>query len=154
VKGGAKERLVITPRLRRRTIVAAIRGARTRPRERFAALVRAARQSIRIVDAKLADAYLVTVLEARRREGMTVDRARRRDVRPLRRHGKLLIADNHTAVIGSLAMSVAGFEQRRELAAVIRNPQLLAQLDAFWHARESRARGVASTAEIRPEMTP
>jgi len=125
-----------------------------RPRERFAALVRAARQSIRVVDAKLADTYLVTLLEARRREGVTVDRARRRDVWPLRRHGKLLINDNHTAVIGSLAMTVTGFEQRRELAVVTRNPQLLAELDAFWRATLSDARGCAATADVRPEMTP
>lgn len=129
-------------------------GPDQRPRERFAALVRAARQSIRIVDAKLADAYLVTLLEARRREGVTVDRARRRDVRPLRRHGKLLIADNHTAVIGSLAMTATGFEQRRELAVVTRNTRLLAELDAFWRGKVSDAPGCAITADIRPGVTP
>lgn len=129
-------------------------GPEHRPRERFAALVRAARQSIRIVDAKLEDAYLVTLLEARRREGVTVDRARRRDMRPLRRHGKLLVADNHTAVIGSLAMSATGFEQRRELAVVTRNPRLLSELDAFWHAKASYVRGFVATADIRPEMAP
>jgi phosphatidylserine/phosphatidylglycerophosphate/cardiolipin synthase-like enzyme len=139
----------LTAEQRERLIV----GPDQQPRERFASLVRAARRSVRILDAKLADPHLVALLEERARRGITVDRARRRDVRPLRRHGKLLIVDSDTAVIGSLAMSTRGFEQRRELAIVTRNPALVTELDAFWHAHVSHARGIAATVDTHAEMT-
>jgi len=65
----------------------------------------------------------------------------------LRRHGKLLIVDGTAAVIGSLALSRRGLERRRELAVVIRDPRLVAQLDAFWSAHVSpRPRAAGATA--------
>jgi phosphatidylserine/phosphatidylglycerophosphate/cardiolipin synthase-like enzyme len=113
------------------------------PRERFAALVHEARRCIRILDAKLADEHLVGLLDDRERRGIAVERARRRDVRPLRRHGKLLIVDGDAAVIGSLALSAHALDGRRELAVVTRDPRVVAELDAFWHARLARRRPVA-----------
>ncbi len=64
-------------------------------------------------------------------------RSRSRDagpLRPLRAHGKLLLIDDRAALIGSLALSPASLDRRRELAVVVRDPRLVAALGAFWHS--------------------
>jgi phosphatidylserine/phosphatidylglycerophosphate/cardiolipin synthase-like enzyme len=130
-------------------------GPDHQPRDRFAALVRAARRSVQVIDAKLADPHIMGLLDERARCGVAVDRARRRDVRPLRRHGKLLIVDGHTAVIGSLAMSARALERRRELAVVTRDPRLVAELTAFWRSQVSDHGGVdEAVPTVHVEMAP
>lgn len=113
-------------------------GPDHQPRERFAGLVRQARRQIRILDAKMTDPALVALLEERRCAGITVERARRRDVRPLRRHGKLLLVDGDAAVIGSCSLSAGALERRRELAVVTRDARLVGALDAFWRGHVTR----------------
>jgi len=131
-------------------------GPEHEPRHRFAALVCEARHRVRILDAKLADPQIVGLLDNRRRAGVIVERARRRHVRPLRRHGKLLIVDGTTAAIGSLALSVGGLERRRELAVVTRDPRLVADLDAFWrtHVSGRDAEAYASALALGRELAP
>lgn len=124
----------LTDAQRERLIV----GPDHRPRERFATLVRQARQQLRILDTKLTDPHLVGLLDERRLAGVAVERARRRDVRPLRRHGKLLIVDADAAVIGSFALSAGALERRRELAVITRDARLVGALDAFWRGHVSR----------------
>ena len=116
------------------------------PRERFAALVREAARRVRLLDAKLSDPEIVALLDERQRSGIRVETARRRDVRPLRRHGKLLIVDDTVAVLGSLALSARALDERRELAIVIREPRLVAELDAFWRTHVLPYRHVAPAA--------
>jgi phosphatidylserine/phosphatidylglycerophosphate/cardiolipin synthase-like enzyme len=120
-------------------------GPEHQPRHRFAALVCEARHRVRILDAKLADPRIIGVLEQRRRAGVIVERARRRQVRPLRRHGKLLIVDGAAAAIGSLALSARALEHRRELAIVTRDPRLVAELDAFWRTHVADRGAAVST---------
>jgi phosphatidylserine/phosphatidylglycerophosphate/cardiolipin synthase-like enzyme len=125
------------------------------PRERFAALLGQARRRIRVLDAKLADAHIVGLLDDRRRAGVAIEQATRRDVKPLRRHGKLLIVDGDAAVIGSCALSVHALDGRRELAVVTRDPRLVADLEAFWRTHVSRrahaaTAGVAGGLEVAP----
>jgi cardiolipin synthase len=120
-------------------------GPEHEPRHRFAALVCEARHRVRILDAKLADPHIVGLLEDRQRAGVIVERARRRHVRPLRRHGKLLTVDGVAAAIGTLALAVGALERRRELAVVTRDPQLLAALDGFWRTHVSGRAAVVHT---------
>lgn len=120
------------------------------PRERFAALVGGARRRLRICDAKLSDPEIVARLRDRQRAGVAVETLRRRDVRPLRRHGKLLVIDDTAAVIGSLALSTRALDERRELAVVVRDPHLVARLNAFWQERTAaRVRPALSEAPVR-----
>lgn len=129
-------------------------GPDHQPRERFAALVRQARGQLRILDAKLSDPHLVGLLDERRRAGVIVERVRRRDVWPLRRHGKLLLVDAEAAVIGSFALSTGALERRRELAVVTRDAHLVETLDAFWRAyvahRAPATQEVTAALELAP----
>jgi phosphatidylserine/phosphatidylglycerophosphate/cardiolipin synthase-like enzyme len=124
------------------------------PRERFAAIVNEARDRLRILDSRLDDPWLVETIEARRLAGVTVERARRRDVQPLRRHGKLLIVDQAMAVLGSSPLSLHALDGRRELSVVIRDPRLIAELDVFWRTHVARRPSVAVLAEAAPEARP
>jgi phosphatidylserine/phosphatidylglycerophosphate/cardiolipin synthase-like enzyme len=62
----------------------------------------------------------------------------------LRSHGKLLVIDDSIAVIGSLALSPASLDRRRELALVLRHSGLVATLDRFWEAHCEPRRPTAS----------
>lgn len=135
---------MFTPEQRGRVIV----GPDHAPRERFAALVGQARTRIRILDAKLSDPHIVARLGDRRRAGVAVETASRRDVRPLRRHGKLLVVDDAVAVIGSFALSARALDHRRELAIVTREPRLVAELHSFWQTH------AASRPRLAPTETP
>ena len=115
-------------------------GPEQRPRERFASLVRAAQQRIRLIDAKLADPRMLSLLDSRRRAGVIVDVKGHRDLGSLAAHGKLLIVDDATAVIGSIALSENALEARRELAVVTHDRAVIRELDQFWHALPGRPR--------------
>ena len=102
------------------------------PRARIGTLLRDARHGIRLLDTKLSDPSILRLLEERRQAGVAVELARRRALRPLHAHGKLLLIDQDTAIIGSLALSPASLDRRRELAIVVRDPRLVGALDGFW----------------------
>ncbi|MBF8299652.1 MAG: phospholipase D/Transphosphatidylase [Acidobacteria bacterium] len=105
------ERLIIGPELARRQLTALIQGARS---------------SIRLIDVKLSDPVLVKLLEARRREGLTVDLHAARRLNGLRSHGKLMLIDNRIAMIGSLALAALSLDFRREVALVVQDPTAVA----------------------------
>jgi phosphatidylserine/phosphatidylglycerophosphate/cardiolipin synthase-like enzyme len=93
-----------------------------------------------LIDAKLTDPFTRRLLDDRRQAGVAVEIAHSRALHPLRSHGKLLVIDDLVAVIGSLALSPASLDRRRELALVVRHPGLVAALDRFWEAHcEPRA---------------
>jgi phosphatidylserine/phosphatidylglycerophosphate/cardiolipin synthase-like enzyme len=124
------------------------------PRDRFAFLVREARQRIRVLDAKLTDPGIQRLLESRRGEGVAVEIARGHDVHPLTAHGRLLIIDDHAAVVGSFALSRGALERRRELAVITRDAAVLRELDAFWRAHSRRRAPSRVTVSAAPEMRP
>ena len=130
-----------TPAQRERVIVGPEHG----PRERFATLLGEARRRVRILDAKLSDPHIVARLGERQRAGITVETARGRDVRPLRRHGKLVVVDDAVAVIGSFALSARALDHRRELAIVTREPRLVAELHSFWQTHAAPRPRLAPT---------
>lgn len=103
-------------------------------RDRMTALLAGAERSIRIVDHKLTDPALVTLLRERRKEGITVDVKGEAHVAPLRAHGKLILVDERTAVIGSMALSALSLGFRREIAVAILHPRLVRELNAYYHS--------------------
>ncbi len=147
----AQRAATLTPAQSDRLIV----GPDQRPRDRFVSLISEARHRIRVLDAKLTDRGIRSLLRFRREAGVTVEIARRRDVRPLAAHGRLLVIDDRAAVIGSFALSRGALERRRELAVITRDAAILGELDAFWRSH-SRTHSAAATAmvstarEIRP----
>jgi phosphatidylserine/phosphatidylglycerophosphate/cardiolipin synthase-like enzyme len=113
------ERLIIGPELARRQLTALIEGARS---------------SIRVIDVKLSDPVLMTLLEARRREGITVDVHAAKQLNGLRSHGKLMLVDDRVAVIGSLALAALSLDFRREVALVVNDTTAVAVVARLFDA--------------------
>jgi phosphatidylserine/phosphatidylglycerophosphate/cardiolipin synthase-like enzyme len=122
-----------------------------RARRQFTALVEQARTSIRLIDAKLSDPNLVTVLNAKRAAGLTVEVFSSKRLGALKSHGKIMLIDDRIAVVGSLALAALSLDFRREVAIVVTEPAAVADAAALFRALreagiESRAAAEAGEA--------
>ena len=122
-----------------------------RARRQFTALVEQARTSIRLIDAKLSDPDLVTVLNAKRAAGLTVEVFSSKRLGALKSHGKIMLIDDRIAVVGSLALAALSLDFRREVAIVVTEPAAVADAAALFLAlreagMESRAAAEADEA--------
>lgn len=116
-------------------------GPDHRPRERLTALIQSATRRIRLLDAKLTDPRMLALLEARRAAGIDVDVRGRWGIGPWEAHGKLLLIDegaDAVAIVGSLALSPASLDVRRELAIVVRDSVAIRQLEQHWQSLADR----------------
>jgi phosphatidylserine/phosphatidylglycerophosphate/cardiolipin synthase-like enzyme len=103
-------------------------------RPRYTALLQQARHSIRLIDSKVSDAAMPELLKAKEDSGVAVEIRGWGALGLLVPHGKLLIVDDSTAVIGSISLSTLALEFRREVAVVMRNGNGLQQLKEFWNS--------------------
>jgi cardiolipin synthase A/B len=103
-----------------------------RARRQLTALIEQARSSIRVIDAKLSDPELVTLLRSRRAGGLTVEVFDSRRVGDLKSHGKIMLVDDTKVVVGSLALAALSLDFRREVAIVVDEPSAVAEaVDMF-----------------------
>ena len=124
---GLSERLIIGPE---------------RARRQFTALINQARSSIRIIDAKLSDPELVSVLNEKRAAGLVVEAFSGKRVGGLKSHGKIMLIDDETLVVGSLALAALSLDFRREVAIVVTEKAAVAQaVDLFTALRDAAADG-------------
>lgn len=93
-----------------------------RARRQFIALIEQARSSIRVIDAKLSDPELVTLLRSRRAGGLAVEVFDSRRLGELKSHGKIMVIDDAKVVVGSLALAALSLDFRREVAIVADEP--------------------------------
>ncbi len=122
-----------------------------RARDQFKALLDRARRSIRVIDPKLTDPEMRTLLERRRKDGLTVTALGSGELAGCVAHGKMMLIDEQTAVIGSLSLSAIHLGFRREVAVVTEHPRSVSVLRVFF---EQMARGrtmahAVTTAERR-----
>src|SRR4029077_13648775 len=116
-----------------------------RARRQFTALIAGARTSIRLIDAKLSDPELISVLNARRAEGLTIEIFGGKRVGDLKSHGKLMLIDDETAVVGSLALAALSLDFRREVAIVVTEKSAVADaVELFRTLREAADEGRAA----------
>jgi phosphatidylserine/phosphatidylglycerophosphate/cardiolipin synthase-like enzyme len=103
-----------------------------RARAGVAALLAEARRSIRIIDHRVRDPWMLALLESRRAEGIAVETLGRGALGNLLSHGKLILIDNAAALAGSLALSTRSLDLRRELAIVVRDPHCVRRLNGLF----------------------
>lgn len=132
------ERVLPRHRLGQRLIIGP-EGARARLRR----LLGSAQKKIELLDHKLSDPDVVALLRERREAGVTLSLLGRKPIGPLVPHGKLLIVDGTTAVLGSMAMSALSLDFRREVSVVIDDKAVVAALNDFF--RELSERGGPSS---------
>src|SRR5262245_58066640 len=76
-----------------------------RARRQITELMGRAQSSIRLIDAKVTDPGLIAVLNARRQAGVKVEVYGAKRYADLRSHGKIMLIDGTTAIVGSLALA-------------------------------------------------
>jgi cardiolipin synthase A/B len=119
-----------------------------RARRQFTALVEQARSSIQLIDPKLSDPGLVSLLNARRAAGLRVEVHDDRVFGNLKSHGKIMLIDDVKAVVGSLALTALSLDFRREVAIAIDEPGAVARIRDLFESigRPAGATGPAPAA--------
>jgi len=108
-----------------------------RARRQLTGLIEQARSSIRLIDAKLSDPELISLLRAKRSTGVAVEIFSAKQMAGLKSHGKIMVLDDRLLVVGSIALSALSLDFRREVSIVVEEPsavsdalQLFASIDA------------------------
>lgn len=112
-----------------------------RARTRFLDILGGARHSIRIIDHRVSDPEFVALLRRQQAAGVSVQVVGQGAVAGLASHGKMMLVDDVTAVVGSISLSPPALNLRREVAAVIQEPANVAELKQFFETRGT-ARGI------------
>lgn len=124
-----------------------------RARRQFTALIDGARSSIRLIDAKLSDPDLVSLLNAKRAGGMTVEVFSAKYLGDVKSHGKIMLVDDKTVMVGSLALAALSLDFRREVAIVVTEPAAVGSAVALFKAvRGAAAEGRAASAGTAGEV--
>jgi len=103
-----------------------------RARRQLTAIVEQAQSSIRLIDAKLSDPDLVTLLNARRSAGVTVEVFGAKQFGDLKSHAKILLVDGRVAVVGGLAFAAISLDFRREVAIVVEEREAVAEIERLF----------------------
>ena len=78
-------------------------------------------------------------------EGLTIELVSGKRVGDLKSHGKMMLIDDETVVIGSLALAALSLDFRREVAIVVNEPSAVADaVELFRALREATAEGRAA----------
>jgi len=124
-----------------------------RARRQLTALVEQARTSIRLIDAKLSDPDLVSVLKARRDAGLEVEVFSAKRLGALKSHGKVMLIDDRTVVVGSLALTALSLDFRREVAIVVNEPAAVSEAVALFDAVRAASRAGRETSGAAGEAS-
>jgi phosphatidylserine/phosphatidylglycerophosphate/cardiolipin synthase-like enzyme len=97
-------------------------------RQRLTQMLANATSSIRIIDHRVTDPMILDLLADKRRQGVTVQVVGAGPMGGLVCHGRMILIDEKIAIIGSIHLSPPSLDARREVAIVIEEPGLVAQL--------------------------
>jgi len=97
-------------------------------RQRLTQILANANSSIRIIDHRVTDPSILDLLAEKKRQGVTVQVVGTGPMGGLICHGRMILIDEKTAIIGSIHLSPPSLDSRREVAIVVEEPALVAQL--------------------------
>jgi cardiolipin synthase A/B len=117
--GGMPDRIIVGPE---------------RARQQFTRLIEQARSSILLIDAKLSDPGILTLLDDRRAAGVAVHVHDKGRIGNLKVHGRIMLVDGVRAVIGSLALTALSLDFRREVAIEITERAAVAQIESLFRS--------------------
>jgi len=103
-----------------------------RARKQLTALIEQASTSVRLIDAKISDPDLLTLLNARRAAGLSVEIFASKRIGGLKSHGKIMLIDNRVAVVGALAIAAISLDFRREVAIVVDDPEAVVEVERLF----------------------
>ena len=95
----------------------------------------------------------MSLLNAKRAAGMTVEIFSAKQVGDLKSHGKIMLIDDQTVVVGSLALAALSLDFRREVAIVVTDASAVAEAaELFRTVREAAIEGRAAAAGAAGEV--
>jgi phosphatidylserine/phosphatidylglycerophosphate/cardiolipin synthase-like enzyme len=100
-----------------------------RARRQLSDLIEGARESIRVMDAKLSDPDVLTRLQTRQAAGIEIELFKAKKFAGLKSHAKLVLVDGRIALVGGLALTALSLEFRREVAILVEDPSAIAQIE-------------------------
>ena len=101
-------------------------------RELMLKLLRQARSRIKIIDHRVSHPEVLLVLAQKMREGVNVRIIGRGEAGHFTSHGKLVLIDDETAVIGSASLSRPGLDIRREVSLRLTEASAVDELRRFF----------------------
>jgi len=99
-----------------------------RSRKRLTEMLSSAVSSIRIVDHRVTDPAIRALLADKKRDGVTIQVMGNGPMGGLISHGRMILIDDKTAIIGSIHLSPPSLDLRREVAIVVEEPVLVSEL--------------------------
>lgn len=117
--GGLSKRLIVGPE---------------HARKQFAGLIENASKRVQLIDPKLSDPAMLSLLGSRRASGLKVDIYSDKHVAGRKSHGKILLLDGARAVVGSMALTALCLDFRREVAVVVDDAAAVADIDKFFRS--------------------
>ena len=119
-------------------------------RVRFKKLLDDAKTSIRIIDHRVIDPEMVSLLREKQTNGVQVKVLGHSPMNGLVSHGRMTLIDNRIAVIGSIHLSPPSLDWRREVAIVIREPSIVDELNQFFETLALDRPNLAALLEAQP----
>ncbi|MBI2149400.1 MAG: hypothetical protein HYU27_02190 [Acidobacteria bacterium] len=101
-------------------------------RERFTRLINEAHTSIRIIDHRVTDPGVLALLRQKQSDGVAVQVLGGGPMGGLVSHGRMMLIDNTIAAAGSIHLSPPSLDARREVAIIIREPEVVSELSKFF----------------------
>jgi len=103
-----------------------------RSRQRLTQMLTDATSSIHIMDHRVTDSGILRLLAEKKQQNVAVQVVGSGTIGGLLCHGRMILIDGKTAIIGSMHLSQPSLDLRREVAIVIEEPHLVAELYDYY----------------------
>ncbi len=103
-------------------------------RQRLIQILLGATSSIQIIDHRVTDPQILDILAEKRRQSVAVQVVGSSRMDGLICHGRMILIDRKTAIIGSIHLSHPSLDLRREVAIVVEEPSLVAELYDYFQS--------------------
>jgi cardiolipin synthase A/B len=124
-----------------------------RARRQFTDIIEQARSSIRLIDRKASDPEIITRIRERAAPGLTVELYDGKRLGDLRSHGKIMLIDDATAIVGGLSLNAMSLDFRREVAITVTDPGAVSEVvSLFARVGPSGSRPLAGDASSDPSV--
>jgi phosphatidylserine/phosphatidylglycerophosphate/cardiolipin synthase-like enzyme len=97
-------------------------------RQRLTGMLAAARETISIVDHKVTDPAVVGLLAEKEQQGIKIQILGNGFLDGLVCHGRMILIDAKTAIVGSIHLSLTSLDMRREVAIISEQDTLVSEL--------------------------
>lgn len=121
-------------------------------RDRFTKLLAEAQTGIRIIDHRVTDPQILALLREKQQNGVSVKILGCGPMGGLICHGRMILVDSKVAVIGSLHLSPPSLDSRREVALMIHEPRVIAELADFFETLATNPANIVNLSDTLRTM--